>query len=81
MAQRTVPFRIRFVDSFSGASVTLESTYLSFMDIDQGSDAGVSLAERVTVRGYPHPDRTARYTPCSCRLWCDEFMWYALPAC
>ena len=43
---------MRFVDSFTGAAVTLASTYLSFMDVDQGSDAGVQIKEAVTASGF-----------------------------
>jgi len=49
---RLVPFRMRFVDSSTGAPVTLASTYLSFLDIDQGMDEGVTLRELISVSGF-----------------------------
>lgn len=49
--ERRVSLTFAVVDSLTGQPITLPSTYLSFLDIDGGTDADIVVTEAVTVYG------------------------------
>jgi len=49
--RQAVSLTLEFVDTYTGQPVSLPTAYLTFLDLDGGTDGGMSVAEALTVYG------------------------------